>query len=390
MRSPSRPLILSLDRTSVCPHESIANASSPTNSQLYVESFISCLFGGTSTSGIVLNPWTVRCVTPAMVPQSHGWVQVELASSHQGTTTVGLFNVGQQLADRFYYHSPLIVSRVEPPFGPTDGGTTVALYGRFDHLEQLRCRFGLRSEALMVPRLVDATRVECTSAPQAMPALHVVQVTSNGQQFGESYARFTYHSPLEVVSLHPARVKSEGGTLITLSISRDVLLQTHVRAYLFCRFDALATPASLLITDSVLCMTPNLAPGYVTVELTTNGQDYTTTGVQVQIVQVAIYAVQPANGPRLGGTRVVVSGSNLFKTLTCLFRGIVAVATESYGRDRLACITSPFSTTGWVAIELVEGNRTLSTTSMFHVDHLIRLSLAAPQMGPTEGGKLML
>ena len=128
----------------------------------------------------MIDPTSVRCLTPTLAPQPRGWVDVEIVTSHQGHAAVGVHYQGQHLAGKYYYHSPLIVSRVEPPTGPTNGGTAVALYGRFDHLASLRCRFGPHSAALMVPRLVDASRIECTSAPQAVPASHLVQVPGVG------------------------------------------------------------------------------------------------------------------------------------------------------------------------------------------------------------------
>lgn len=328
----------------------------------------------------------VRCLTPGLAPQARGWADVEIVTSHQGRAAVGVHYQGQHLAGRFYYHAPLIVSRVEPPTGPTNGGTAVALHGRFDHLESLRCRFGAHSEALMIPRLVDASRIECTSAPQAVPAIHTVQVTSNGQQFSESSAQFTYHLPMDVVSLLPARVKSEGDSLVTLRASGDLPLAHNSRGYLFCHFGAVTMPASFVAVDTMQCVTPTVAPGYVTVELTTNGQDYTTTGAQVQFVQVSLHAVQPVSGPRLGGTRVVVSGANLLDTFTCLFGGRAAANVETHGRGRLVCTTAPLSTAGWLAVELIEGNRTLSSTSMFHVDDVVHISLAVPALGPVRGG----
>jgi hypothetical protein len=160
-------------------------------SQLYVRGFIQCRFGGTSSNGIVIGPSTIQCSAPGLAPQPRGWVDVELVTSHQGAAAVGVHYQGQHLAGKFYYHSVNVVSRIEPPTGPTNGGTAIALYGRFDHFASLRCRFGSQSEALTVPRFVDASRIECTSAPQAVPAAHIVQVTSNGQQYCESSVHFT-------------------------------------------------------------------------------------------------------------------------------------------------------------------------------------------------------
>ena len=220
----------------------------------------------------------------------------------------------------------------------------------------------------------------------------------------------------------PPRVKSEGDSVVTLRTNQDVPLAdpAHYSPYLFCHFGAVTVPASLATAETLSCAAPAHAPGYVTVELTVNGQDYTTTGQQVHLVQVMIHAIQPANGPRLGGTRVVISGQNLLDVFTCMFASRVAASTQTHGRGRFACTTAAFASTGWVALELVEGNRTLSSStpqprtlqppnlsatslaptttpdphptlpalpaaSMFHVDDYIYVSAATPQLGPVQG-----
>ena len=262
---------------------------------------------------------------------------------------------GQHQKAKFYYHGVLITSRAEPPTGPTNGGTVVALYGRFEHLADVRCRFGQASTAIAVPRLVDGSRIECTTTPQAVPEAQNVHLTVNGQQFAESTIAFVYHAPLAVISLLPTIFKHEGNTIVTLRANRDLPLGTLTQGYRFCHFDAVNTPASLIGTDTLTCAAPALAPGYAAVEITVNGQDYTATGIQAQLVQVVVNALQPMNGPKLGGTRVVVYGTNLFDVFSCLFAGQAAVLTQTHGRHRMVCMTNAFVSTGWVVMQLCEG-----------------------------------
>mgnify|MGYP006143106395 CR=1 FL=1 len=53
-------------------------------------------------------------------------------------------------------------------------------------------------------------------------------------------------------------------------------------------------------------------------EVTLNAMDFTSTGLQLHVVQPELRAVQPASGPRLGGTRVLVYGVSLLDGLRCV------------------------------------------------------------------------
>ena len=51
---------------------------------------------------------------------------------------------------------------------------------------------------------------------------------------------------------------------------------------------------------------------------------------------------------------MLVYGRNLLDVFVCTFGGRVAVATETHGRNRLACITDAFNGPGWVPLQLAE------------------------------------
>ena len=115
-------------------------------------------------------------------------------------------------------------------------------------------------------------------------------------------------------------------------------------------------PLSPSVRVPCLCLRP-LTPGYSTVEVAVNGQDYTTSGVQVQVLQVSMTALHPSSGPVTGGTRVLVYGINVLDVFTCLFGGQAAAATETMGRNRIVCVTDSFAAPGWIAVQFAEGAR---------------------------------
>ena len=354
--------------------------------QLYVEHWIQCRVSSHESkmsTATVIDASTIRCLTPVH-SQPRGWAEIEVVTTHQGAAAVGVHYQGQHLAGKFYYYPTPTVSAVAPPIGPTHGGTFVAIRGQFDRIGTLRCRFGVHSLALTVPRMVDASLIECTSPPQAVAGSAQVQVTGNGQQFSESSNSFRYYEPLGLMSLMPTKVKTEGGTILSLRMNRGVPVESN--GYRFCYFGALAAPASLPADNTVACMSPALPPGYAVVEVTVNGQDFTSTGLQVQYVQVALFGLRPVSGPLIGGTDVVVSGANLLDGLGCLFDGRPAVESIALGRNKLSCKTPSFSSPGWKAVYLIEGNRTTRSTGMFHVDERVVVSAIAPVYGPVQGG----
>ena len=351
---------------------------------LYSDGWIRCYMQDHSVDAVIIDTNTVRCVTPSVSRHPRGWADLEIVTSHQGNSAVGFRYQGQQLPGSFYYHGVLTVSNLVPTLGPTHGGTSVMLHGRFDRLGTLRCRFGDRAAALTMPRVIDAFQIECTSTPRADAGVSVVQVTGNGQQYSHSRISFAYHDPLTLVSLFPGKIKSEGGTMLTLRANSNWPRVSGANS--FCRIGPFMTPASVIVDATVACAAPAHHPGFVVVELTANGQDYTAAGKQVQYVQIALLSVHPVSGPRHGATMVELTGVHLLDGLACTFDGQRALASRAQGREQLFCRTPAVLQHGWVVVQLIEGNRTIASASMFHVDEEVSIRSVAPWLGPEAGG----
>ena len=72
-----------------------------------------------------------------------------------------------------------------------------------------------------------------------------------------------------------------------------------------CRFRSTSSPATLLSTTLLRCLAPSIAAaGYIQVEVTTNMQDFSTSGMQLRYVAVTIDSVTPSYVSQLGGTQV--------------------------------------------------------------------------------------
>ena len=160
----------------------------------------------------------------------------------------------------------------------------------------------------------------------------VALVAINGQQYTEPGVQFTYLGASTVNSLSPPRGVMEGGTPVTVygsgfssSVAEAVAgaelvsgsATFAVMPSTSCRFNESVVPATYRGNAgsggkvTILCYSPHSAAGYLTVEVSTNGRDYTTDGVQYEAVAVVLTGVTPWSGPELGGTAVTISGARM-------------------------------------------------------------------------------
>merc|ERR1712185_281718 len=249
----------------------------------------------------------VRCVSPSMVPT--GWSSVELWSDGATLRSGG----------SFYVHGALHVSEVVPSSGPVSGGTRVSVLGaRFRESATLRCRFEA-SGATAAARRVGVGQLECASPPSSGAGSRRVEVSVNGQQFSSSGVAFTYRPSAAVSSVWPVRGASEGGTPVTV-LGGGFSSSAEGSGALRCRFNATVVVASY-VSESALVCNATASWGHASVEVSTNGREYTSSGVRFELVSLVVSGLVPWSGPSLGGTVVTIGGSRLAHAgaLTCTF-----------------------------------------------------------------------
>ena len=121
--------------------------------------------------------------------------------------------------------------------------------------------------------------------------------------------------------------------------------------------------ARLLTPRQLECISPLPAvAGYVSVEVSTNGQDYSATGVHFEYQQpVAMRALEPSRGPIEGGTFVNVTGTGfshraaLLGYMWCRFNQTAVVAAWVSSTE-VNCI-APEHACGAVAVELTQNEQ---------------------------------
>jgi len=126
------------------------------------------------------------------------------------------------------------------------------------------------------------------------------------------------------------------------AIQYDVPLLT----YSLVPSDGMSTGWVMSISNSVSGVDP-LQSSTVAVEVSMNGQDWSTQGVTFTYTPIAIVTrISPTHGPRKGGTEVIVYGTNFVKSslLACQFgdsADMVTSAVRYMNGSQIICITPP-------------------------------------------------
>ena len=206
------------------------------------------------------------------------------------------------------------------------------------------------------------------------------------QQFSSGGVGFTYVASASVSSVWPERGAAEGGTPVTV-YGANLLAASEQLGYLHCRFDGTLVRAARESDGVVVCNSTASAAGVSSLEVTTNGRDFTASGVQFEHVSVLVSDVSPWSGPQLGGTLVTLVGGGLGDVeLSCRFGDGAAVEASLHGAEALRCVSPVAALTGWSSVELVSHGETLRSGGSFFYHARMWVSAVAPLLGPVEGG----
>lgn len=112
---------------------------------------LTCSFGGVYRNASFLSDVAARCVAPRHTPAG---VLLEVSNDGEVFSASGL---------KFQFHSDPSIRSIDPPRGPLEGSTLVAISGsQFRHSSNLTCRFGDTA----VPGLfVSSNQMECLTPP---------------------------------------------------------------------------------------------------------------------------------------------------------------------------------------------------------------------------------
>lgn len=321
-----------------------------------------CRFGELKTPATVMNSTHVRCLAP---PEGRGEVRVSLSARGEQAPWTPLF---------FFYETEVRIRHLVPSEGSIFGGTLLTMRMDIDLPEpDLRCIFS-SSNAVSTSSAAKASEntVQCRTPPS--PGLKVgtawMSLTMGETAISEG-ASFSFLNPPVVRSIHPQRGYKQGGE--RLVVSGENFVPSNKLA---CKFASAPThepafaPAQFISNTQVSCVTPVWETAlsaviHVTVDVTTNGVDYTSEGPGFVVQPVAkISAVSPSAGLSTGGTPVTISDAALPReNLSCVF-GTSTVSAWVTTDFQAVCISPkmPQGYEGRVPLHLAVDGRVVSAT----------------------------
>ncbi|CAM9657218.1 unnamed protein product, partial [Ectocarpus fasciculatus] len=353
---------------------------------------LSCVMNGLQIETVLETTGHLTCVTPP--------------APNAGVVDVRLTNNGVEMsssAARFHYHPPIEVDSVYPTSVPENGGSRLLVTGSgFTDMSALACVFVFSSATAPQATQTETagfyhsdSLVSCGSPEGGGVGPALLHVTNNGVEASDSRVSFLVTSKSTVTTLWPSSGSSNGGTVVRVQ-GTGFLNSTTA----FCRFGdgGIVSVDAIFDSTSVLCTSPpkdDSLPSQVTVEVTNNGLDWTSSGVvYTYLPPITINGISPKVGPLSGGTVVRVSGSGFEdatagsgKKLLCRFgRSVVTAAVTGVSGDAL-CVVPTYQSVGAVSFEVsMNGVDYTSDGWTFHYSPDINVESAWPLAGPESGG----
>ncbi|CAM9097538.1 unnamed protein product, partial [Hapterophycus canaliculatus] len=327
---------------------------------------ITCSFGGVYSRATFLSSVAVQCVAPRHMPAE---VLLEVSNAGTAFSTSGL---------TFRFHSDLSVFFMEPSQGSIDRSTLARITGsQFRQSSNLTCRFG---ETAVPGLYLSSNQVECWTPPmESIGAVVEVQVSNDNVSFSTGFAHFTYSRRMMITSLDPSTGVVDGGTAVLVRGAHF-----HNSSTTRCKFGTMMVPAQFVTDKAMLCATPPSPPGTVSVELASNGADFSFSGsVFTYLPQATVSSVWPISGSASeGGTVVTVRGGGFENSgqLMCRFGNLVGVRATWLSPDVLLC-TTPRHRPGLVKVRVANNGDDFSFMS---VEYLYTNEISVNYLRPTE------
>ena len=141
-------------------------------------------------------------------------------------------------------------------------------------------------------------------ARQAVGLVDIRVAMDASHQLSERF-EFAVEPEQHLFSLKPTVGPPSGGTTV-LAHGRHFSLKAWQLGLLACRFNQTLVRGQHLSSTSVACSSPPHDAGSVSVELTSNQQQYTGVGLLFQFAIMTLRAIRPSTGPLHGGTSVMI------------------------------------------------------------------------------------
>jgi len=216
---------------------------------------------------VLVNESNVRCESP---PYAGVWA-VDVSISFDNQTFISSLQV-------FRYDPVAHLMRLNPSTGPQFGGTALTAVGTsFQNSGHSSCRFtaslGAKFKLSPTARWLSHSLLECM-LPTLQIGRYMVQISSNCIDFNPDALTFVVAALPAVTSVSPSAGSCQGTTLVRIA---GFHLSSTGSAT--CKFGDKLTPATIDASSEILCVSPPYRAGQVALEVSSNGQDFSSSNV---------------------------------------------------------------------------------------------------------------
>lgn len=245
-------------------------------------------FEGTRALEVSLEPnGSLNVVTPPMSP---GAVEVRIQN----------VNGDVRVADAYFYYDRIEVEQLDPPTGPTSGGTVVQVTGRG---LAARSRISLGGRPAETGS-ANGSELDFTT-PSSDTIGPVTFTIENDNGTLEVPQAFVYYDDtavgFNVVGISPSSGPLQGGQVVYVAGS-GFTNQTQVR------IDGRLSECQRIDAHQLRCVTPPGAPGEVAVDVSEGGSSESVAGGYVYYETLELTSIFPTRGSIAGGTLVELTG----------------------------------------------------------------------------------
>jgi hypothetical protein len=304
--------------------------------------------GATCTSPTYISATSATCITPAASAGS-GTVVITNSDSQPSTSAVS-----------YTYRPAAYVNIVVPVKGPATGGTLVTVTGTGfmagATVRMVRVLPTAGTIACTPVTFISSTSLTCTTVP-ATAAAYTVGVTNTDGQAADPTSSFTFSPAPTVTSIWQNTGPITGGTNVTITGTGFVSGATVSFGGSACGSVSVTNPTSLT------CTTTSHAAGIVSV---------TVTNVDTQSVSFptsftyqlppTVTSVTPATGSQLGGTSVIITGTEFRSGATVTFGGSACASPVVVNSTSITCFT-PSIAAGPAAVSVVNSDGQTGTNA---------------------------
>jgi hypothetical protein len=348
-----------------------------------------CRFGETVVNATHISEALYTCVVPA-VPAELAPMDVSVGFGERSNLAAS------KPVGTFQYRSRWSVQKVAPNFGHVGGTQVVSVTGNFAECSAQRTRpsvlFGL--EPASVVTLASSTLILAVAPRASEPGSRAVEVSCvlDSGSYSQSGVIFTYITASVVTKVVPSHGPETGGT--TVSVFGDEFFPVP---NLKCAFGkGMQTEATFFSQSLVLCTSPRLTPGNVSVFLLLGSPDDNALDVRVAENHATftyentgvLIGFHPKEAPAMGGSvlTMVAAGLSLSGQSMCQFGEVQveAVVTSEF----TATCTVPALSPGRHAPKLIHDGRVFATPTndTVVVADAAHVFDVVPKSGPLQGG----